>query len=162
MMNRRGMAARAGAGILVLSLGVISGPWGAASGATGPSGHHYCAQTPTSLQCYGTLAELQATVPPMIAAITVGPSSASLDTILWSDANLSGDQLWLQNFNCGNTAAVTIPASFQKVTSSVQAMACGSITLRANSDGSGPSIRLVGNVNVGPAMNDQASSFSYP
>ncbi len=92
----------------------------------------------------------------------MGPSSPVLHTILWSDANLRGDQLWLENLSCGGSAMVPLPGYFQKVTSSVQEVACGSVTLRTYPDGSGPSIRLVSAVNVGPAMNDQASAFSYP
>ncbi len=162
-MKRRNVVAGALGSVLALGLGTISGPWGAAAGVTDSSGYHYCAQTPTHVQCYATLAGLQATVPSTAApGVVGGPTSTSLDTILWSDSNLRGSQLWLENFSCDNTATVALPVSFQKITSSVQVVGCGSVTLRTNPDGSGPSIRLVGTVNVGPTMNDQASAFSYP
>jgi len=87
----------------------------------------------------------------------------SIQAILYQDENYSGSSLTIYSSTCSGWN--NMPAGWNDVVSSARTSTCG-VTLyelyNCNSGGMHLAVSPPGTPNVGPAMNDQASSWSLP
>ncbi len=120
----------------------------------------HCVLTPTSYQCYATLAEARTTYNSTTYS-QVTPNNTTLGYVLWSDVGESGSSLFIENYRCSGDGPISIANNFNDITSSVQSYACNTITLHEKFNGTGSSDHLYLTRNVDPGFNDLASSFSF-
>ncbi len=144
--------------------------------ASDKANERHCFSDGKTVQCFGTQAEALRVASNGRIQLPAGQTSASMNpavlfapdtniqAVLWENSGYTGSSWIFYHTSCDG-GCENAPSGWNDRVSSVQTSSCG-ITLYEwyNGDKGGATLKVnyPGTTNVGPAMNDQASSWTAP